>query len=189
MREFNAIIVGVGGQGVMTAGQILASTFIKTYPNFNVFMTEVFGEAQRTGPISSQVRLTTEESPLITPGTANLILALEPLEGFRYLHHLAPQGTLVLNLKPVFPIESLSRVCSYPDLKKALQKLKQSIRLIFFHNERAWCNIEALGLAFREGLLPVGKNQLKKAIKEVQPRLSQTNLKIFEEIIKKNCSR
>ena len=53
-RITNILVVGIGGQGVMTAAEMLARTALSQ--GYDVKKTEVAGMAQRGGVVSSHVR-------------------------------------------------------------------------------------------------------------------------------------
>ncbi|MCW9039389.1 MAG: 2-oxoacid:acceptor oxidoreductase family protein, partial [Rhodospirillales bacterium] len=63
----NILVVGIGGQGVMTASEILSQAAISL--GLDVKKTEVAGMAQRGGVVTSHVRFGTRVlSPVIAPG-------------------------------------------------------------------------------------------------------------------------
>lgn len=98
----NILVVGIGGQGVMTATEILASAAIAL--GFDVKKTEVAGMAQRGGVVSSHLRFGPKVlSPQIMPGTADLLVAFEAAEGLRWCHMLKPGGLVLLNTAHLVP--------------------------------------------------------------------------------------
>ena len=81
----NILVVGIGGQGVMTATEILAEAAIAL--GHDVKKTEVAGMAQRGGVVSSHLRFGTRVlTPQITPGTADVLLGFESAEAMRWQH-------------------------------------------------------------------------------------------------------
>jgi len=126
MMNKNILIAGVGGQGAIFASRLLAEYAIA----HNIFVNtcETIGMAQRGGSVLSHVRLgktvppvSNEEnpifadrrkykriyrpeniiSPLIYPGSANVILAFEPLEALRYVHYLSEGGRIISSSVPI----------------------------------------------------------------------------------------
>lgn len=98
----NILVVGTGGQGVMTATEILAEAAIAF--GHDVKKTEVAGMAQRGGVVSSHLRFGTRVlSPQITPGTADVLLGFEAAEGMRWRHMLRPNGLALLNTGRLVP--------------------------------------------------------------------------------------
>lgn len=98
----NILVVGIGGQGVMTATEILAEAAIAL--GHDVKKTEVAGMAQRGGVVSSHLRFGPKVlSPQIMPGTADLLVAFEAAEGMRWCHMLRPGGLVLMNTARLVP--------------------------------------------------------------------------------------
>ena len=98
----NILVVGIGGQGVMTATEILAEAAIAQ--GHDVKKTEVAGMAQRGGVVSSHLRFGPKVlSPQITPGTADILLAFEAAEGMRWRHMLRPGAIALVNSGKLVP--------------------------------------------------------------------------------------
>ena len=110
----NILIVGTGGQGVMTASEILAEAAIAL--GHDVKKTEVAGMAQRGGVVSSHLRFGPQVlSPQITPGTADVILAFEAAEALRWNHMLKAGALSLINTgRLVPPVVNLGHF-EYPD--------------------------------------------------------------------------
>lgn len=98
----NILVVGVGGQGVMTATEILAEAAIAL--GHDVKKTEVAGMAQRGGVVSSHLRFGQRVlSPQITPGQADVLLGFEAAEGMRWQHMLRAGGLALMNTGRLVP--------------------------------------------------------------------------------------
>ena len=98
----NILVVGVGGQGVMTATEILAEAAIAL--GHDVKKTEVAGMAQRGGVVSSHLRFGPKVlSPQIAPGTADVLLAFEAAEGMRWRHMMRPDALALINTGNLTP--------------------------------------------------------------------------------------
>lgn len=110
----NILVVGTGGQGVMTATEILAEAAIAL--GHDVKKTEVAGMSQRGGVVSSHLRFGPRVlSPQITPGSADLLLGFEAAEAMRWRHMLRAEGLVLMNSgRLVPPIVELG-VYDYPD--------------------------------------------------------------------------
>ena len=92
----NILVVGIGGQGVMTATEILAEAAIAL--GHDVKKTEVAGMAQRGGVVSSHLRFGTKVlSPQIAVGQADILLGFEAAEGMRWQHMLKPGCVALMN--------------------------------------------------------------------------------------------
>jgi len=92
----NVMVCGIGGQGVMTAAEILAQTAISL--GFDTKKTEVAGMAQRGGVVTSHVRFGPRVlSPSIPAGEADVLLGFEPAEAMRWAAHVRPEGVVMVN--------------------------------------------------------------------------------------------
>jgi indolepyruvate ferredoxin oxidoreductase beta subunit len=117
IQTTNILVVGIGGQGVMTASEILSEAAISQ--GFEVKKTEVAGMSQRGGIVSSHVRFGPRVlSPEIAPGEADILVGFEAAEAMRWSHYLRqgePGGIAMINrLKLSPPIVSLG-LFDYPD--------------------------------------------------------------------------
>jgi len=119
--EFNIVLAGVGGQGILTTAQALSRAALRR--GWHVKQAEVHGMSQRGGAVHSHLRLADHElaSDLIPLGQADMILAAEPMEALRYVQYLAETGVIVSNTVPVVNIpnyggveEILDRIARHP---------------------------------------------------------------------------
>ena len=110
----NILVVGIGGQGVMTATEILAEAAIAL--GFDAKKTEVAGMAQRGGVVSSHLRFGQRVlSPQITAGSADLLLAFEAAEALRWCHFLKPGAVVLMNTAKLVPPVVNIGLYDYPD--------------------------------------------------------------------------
>lgn len=113
MNVFNIVIAGVGGQGVLMASKVLAESALAS--GMDVKQNEVHGMAQRGGSVISFVRIGERvHSPVVMPGTADILISFEPLEALRYSHYLKPGGKLVYNKVAINPSTVASGMATYP---------------------------------------------------------------------------
>ena len=109
----NILVVGIGGQGVMTATEILAEAAISL--GHDVKKTEVAGMAQRGGVVSSHLRFGERVlSPQIAPGEADLIVGFEAAEALRWIHYLRPGGRVLMNTARLVPPVVSGGLYDYP---------------------------------------------------------------------------
>lgn len=110
----NILVVGVGGQGVMTATEILATAAISM--GHDVKKTEVAGMAQRGGVVSSHLRFGPRVlSPQIAVGEADVLLAFEAAEAMRWQHYLKPGGVVLMNVAKLKPPVVELGLFNYPE--------------------------------------------------------------------------
>ena len=113
-RITNILVVGIGGQGVMTAAEMLARTAISQ--GYDVKKTEVAGMAQRGGVVSSHVRFGPKVySPQIDAGEADLLIGFEAAEALRWLPYLRPTGVAMVNTLRIAPPVVSVGLYDYPD--------------------------------------------------------------------------
>ena len=87
-RVYNVLIVGVGGQGIILASDVLGKVAAKH--GYDVKKNEIHGMAQRGGSVSSHVRFgKTVRSPIIKIGEADILLSFEQIETLRYFPFLS----------------------------------------------------------------------------------------------------
>jgi len=112
------ILAGVGGQGILSIGAIVARACIRE--GFRAKQSETHGMSQRGGSVVAHLRLSDEpiRSDMIPRGVADLIVSLEPLEGLRYLDYLSPRGHLVTAEDPIRNFDA------YPETEKVLQAVR-----------------------------------------------------------------
>jgi len=113
-KTTNILVVGTGGQGVMTAAEILAQVAIGQ--GLDVKKTEVAGMAQRGGVVTSHVRFGAKVlSPEIVCGEADILVGFEAAEAMRWCHYLRPGGVAMVNtLRLTPPVVSVG-LFDYPD--------------------------------------------------------------------------
>ncbi len=117
----NILIVGVGGQGIILASELLATVAMTA--GHDVKQSEVHGMAQRGGSVSSHVRFGEQvSSPTIAPGEADVLLAFEMLESMRWVDFLSAKGAAVVNRQKIDPMTVASGKADYPaHIESALQ--------------------------------------------------------------------
>jgi indolepyruvate ferredoxin oxidoreductase beta subunit len=132
MNKFDFLLVGVGGQGVLLASDILAEVGLRA--GYDVKKSEVHGMAQRGGSVVSHVRWARKVlSPLIGLGEVDYLLALEKLEALRYIEMLRPEGTVIVNDHRIPPISVSSGNDEYPDdqrVRRALSEVTDDIQFV-----------------------------------------------------------
>lgn len=123
-KNMNILLVGVGGQGTILASKILSSAALSQ--GYAVKMSEIHGMAQRGGSVVTQVRLGEQiNSPVIDEGEADLIVAFEQLEAYRWAHHLKEGGVLIVNNQKIIPLPVLIGSAVYPD--NIIQHLRERV--------------------------------------------------------------
>ncbi|MBM7581518.1 indolepyruvate ferredoxin oxidoreductase beta subunit [Caldicoprobacter guelmensis] len=184
MDTKSILIVGVGGQGTLLASKVLGSLFMDL--GYDVKISEVHGMAQRGGSVVTHVRYGTKVfSPLVEPGTADILLAFEKMEALRWIHFLKEEGRAVINLQEIEPMPVIMGTYEYPkDLEGRIREVCPNV--IFFDAlavARELGNIKVTNMALIGVLakvLGIGSEAWEKAIKMVvPPKTAEVNLKAF----------
>jgi len=111
--KIDFLIGGVGGQGALTASDILAE--VGMFAGYDVKKSEVHGFSQRGGVVESHVRWGEKVlSTLGEQGRIDVLLALEMLEGARWASHLKPGGLAIVSRQELMPISVSSGDAHYP---------------------------------------------------------------------------
>ncbi len=112
-NKLDFLIGGVGGQGALTASDILAE--VGMFAGYDVKKSEVHGFSQRGGVVESHVRWGDEVlSTLGEEGRIDVLLALEMLEGARWASYLKPGGLAIVSRQELIPISVSSGNAHYP---------------------------------------------------------------------------
>ncbi|MCL1915502.1 MAG: indolepyruvate oxidoreductase subunit beta [Desulfovibrionaceae bacterium] len=110
----NILIVGVGGQGVIMASDILADVALAA--GFDAKKSEVHGMSQRGGIVSSHVRYGDKiYSPLIAKGQAEILISFELAEALRWQDYLTPTGQIIVSRIRLVPPVVTMGMAEYPD--------------------------------------------------------------------------
>jgi len=117
----NVLAVGVGGQGLITFGRVLAEAAILN--GVKVLTAEVHGMAQRGGSVVTHIRLGDVESPLIPLNGAHVIVSMELLEAARYINYANKNTLLILNKRLIRP--NIPGV-KMPKMDEIIKKIKST---------------------------------------------------------------
>ncbi|MBW2367476.1 MAG: indolepyruvate oxidoreductase subunit beta [Deltaproteobacteria bacterium] len=121
----NILIVGTGGQGVITASEILCDVAMSG--GFDTKKSEIHGMSQRGGVVTSHVRYGRQVfSPLIQEGDADILLSFELAETVRWIHFLKPEGRVISNLQRIVPPAVSSGSGKYPEDAEAIIKARSN---------------------------------------------------------------
>ncbi|WNY27643.1 indolepyruvate oxidoreductase subunit beta [Methanolapillus ohkumae] len=183
--KYDIVICGVGGQGAILASDILGKA--ATYENMAVQAAETHGMAQRGGSVENHVRIGSAYGSLIPQKSADLMIALEPVEAVRYAHLMKPNGIILLNTEPVYPFTVTTGKASYPDVFEMIQKLSAHFKVIPMDatkiaekaGNRQATNVIMIGAA--SNFIPIPEQTFKECIRAlVPPKFLEVNLKAFE---------
>lgn len=188
--KFNLVVVGYGGQGVLSLAEIIGRAAIEE--GYEVRAVEVHGLSQRGGALQCHVRFGKEIfSPLVKKAGADLIIALDALEALRACYYANKKtvvltDTKLLNPKPV-PEKTLDSKIVLEEVKKFAKVEAVNVSEIVekLTGEASMSNIFMLGYAVKKKLLPISKENAWKAVTQrIRPQFLEANKKVFEEAFK-----
>jgi indolepyruvate ferredoxin oxidoreductase beta subunit len=179
----SVLLVGVGGQGTILAGDVLAK--VAAASGLDVKLSEVHGMSQRGGSVDTTVRFGRKVlSPVIDPGGAGHLVAFEIIEAARWLPFLAPGGTLLVNSRTIPPLPVLTGALPPP---AGLREILADEGGVFVDAEALACeaatprsaNVVLLGALSTR--LPFAGDVWRKVIStRVPTRAVRANLDAFE---------
>jgi indolepyruvate ferredoxin oxidoreductase beta subunit len=114
-NTYDIYFVGVGGQGILTIGEVIAETAYRKGIPVSFYPTK--GMAQRGGFVKAQLRLGREASgPAIPEKGADLVIATEVSEALKAVRYVKPEGDFVLYGHMWAPTAVMLGKAPYPKL-------------------------------------------------------------------------
>lgn len=184
-KEANILFVGVGGQGTISASNLLSAALIEL--GYDVKMSEVHGMAQRGGSVSTQVRYGEKvHSPLIEKGTSDYIISFEKSESGRWLEFLKENGTVISSDHEIRPYSVNMGKEVYPEgIIEEMQEKGYHVKSVDAQNKAIElgnakvANMVLLGILAKD--LGLEKNLLNRLIEQYfKPALQEVNLKAMD---------
>jgi indolepyruvate ferredoxin oxidoreductase beta subunit len=184
--NYNIIIVGLGGQGLITLTKILGEAAL--FEGLDVKTSELHGLSQRGGSVETSIRFGPKVySPLVRQGGADLIISLEIQEVLKARYYSTKKSTIFLIndfFKPIPGAKSLSQ-------KKILRELRRSSKKQILIPANRLCQeklgkevvagVYLISLATFEKLIPLKPNSIFEGIKKIIPeKYLELNLKAHE---------
>ena len=183
---FDILIVGVGGQGVLLASEIISAVAMDA--GLDVKKSEVHGMSQRGGVVNSHVRIAEKVySPTIHYGQADIILAFEQAEGLRAIDWMKKDGVAIASTTTLIPaIVTSTKGLHYPE--NAIERMKAKAERVVgveadkiageLGNPRL---VNTILLGVMSNFMPFAEDQWTKVIREkVKERFVEINLVAFE---------
>ncbi|AIF69465.1 indolepyruvate oxidoreductase [Palaeococcus pacificus DY20341] len=194
MREYNIVITGVGGQGVLTASNILGWAALRA--GHKVRLGEVHGMSQRFGSVISYVRFGEDVYGAMVPeGKADVLMSFEPVEALRYINYLKKGGMVVVNTSPIPPVQVSMGKATYPSIEEIKKVVEEDFKAkwIGFNAEKlaleaghvVTTNTVLIGALTQVPEFPLGEDHVREVIRiSVPPKAVDMNMKAFDLGIK-----
>lgn len=126
MRDpFNILVAGVGGQGNLVCGRVLAEASVQS--GLRPVVGDTFGASRRGGSVLTHLRIgKTDWAPLIPKGEVDILLGLEPLEALRAALEFAGDRTVAITSQTKIPtVDVNNEEREYPSLDKITELLNK----------------------------------------------------------------
>lgn len=181
----NVLVVGVGGQGILLAGELLARVALNA--GLDVKKSEIHGMAQRGGSVNSQVRFgALVPSPVVPEGETHVLLAFEKLEPLRWLPFCGKDTVAIVNDHTIHSLTTATSLETYPaNVEEELRARFSRVTMVpglaiarELGNPRV-VNVLLLGLLAKSLSFP--KDAWIQALSQrLPPKLLEVNLAAFE---------
>ncbi|MEJ2364999.1 MAG: indolepyruvate oxidoreductase subunit beta [Deltaproteobacteria bacterium] len=179
---------GVGGQGTLLATRVLGEAALVA--NIPVVVSEIHGMAQRGGVVESAVVMGEVQSPVISDGEVDILMAFEPLEALRAARKCSARSLVICNTSPVAPFSVSSGRDQYPDVAGMMQAISQLVNNLIAYDARALAreagselsvNMVMLGTLMRHAKMPFDEKVVKKVLNtRTKKAFLEINLKAFD---------
>lgn len=186
-ENLRIFLTGVGGQGTLLASRLLGEAALAA--GFNPMVSETHGMAQRGGVVVSTVVLGNLQSPLISPGEADIVLGFEALEAFRALDRCHTGSLVIANSATLVPYPVAIGQAKYPSVDQMFQRLAEHVGglLAFDAGELARqagsplaVNMVLLGALAATDSLPIPAEAILTVVRtQTKEKFLASNLKAF----------
>ena len=184
----NLLLTGVGGQGTITLGDLIAERAMELGLPVSVFHSR--GMAHRGGRVAGEIRIASRPgqrlAARLSPGGADVLVGMEVGETINSLPFLREGGLALLIDYRYVPSESALKKEAYPDLQKAVELFsRRTPRLFAVVRPPAPVNLFALGClsaALPEEMDPQGifeAEGLEETIRGFLKKNTEANLEVF----------
>lgn len=187
IKNFNIVIVGTGGQGLITLLKILAEAAM--LQGLDAKTSELHGLSQRGGSVECHIRFGRNVySPLVEAGGADLVIALEQNEALRAAYYGSKTKTIFLiNKLSILSLASFGKAIIIDRIKEELEKFsKKTVILDASETVKketgavVMTGIHMLGYGVHNNLIPLKEKFVLSAIKKtVKGKYLEQNLKVF----------
>jgi len=179
-------LVGVGGQGIITASRIIGDAAI--FAGKNVLLSETHGMAQRGGSVVCTARIGDVNSPLIPDGKADLILSFELLETMRALCKANKNTLVISSTEKIVPLSVSTKKLRYPTIEEIGVQVRKVAKDFLSIDTRKFAedsavpmssNIVIVGALAGTGITGIDRRHFEKAIEMNISRWVPENLDAF----------
>jgi indolepyruvate ferredoxin oxidoreductase beta subunit len=200
LKKFSVVVVGVGGQGIMTIGDVLKK--VGQRKGWIVVGTETRGASQREGSVENSVRFaildpgeerserTSVMSPLVPLAGADLLIAMETNEALRGAKYVSPKTGVLINLYEILPPQAIAenwKGASFDEVVQVMKTFSDDVKVLGANEisrkefgDFSMSNMILLGAALSMGKLPLGIDEVKEVLEEEMQGSARDAVKAME---------
>ncbi|MBM4301489.1 MAG: pyruvate ferredoxin oxidoreductase [Deltaproteobacteria bacterium] len=181
-------LTGVGGQGTLLASRLLGEAAMAA--GYNPMVSETHGMAQRGGIVVSTLVLGDLQSPLISPGEADIMLGFEALEAFRALDRCHAKTLVIANTATMAPYPVAIGQARYPSVAQMFRRLAEQVGALLAFDAGTLArqagsplavNMVILGALAATDSLPIAAEDILSVIRRgTKEKFLASNLQAFE---------
>ena len=164
MKQFDMYIVGLGGQGVLTIGDLLAHAGMNKNMEVNFYPTK--GMSQRGGFVQGQVRFgRANAGPSLPPKGADLVVAMERSEALKGVRFAKEGADFLLYDDTWMTTNVILKKDTYPALDVVEKEIKAANVNLYCLSSENLPRID--GVAVRANMFILGALLSNTALKEL----------------------
>lgn len=168
-KNFNIVIAGVGGQGVVTLTTLIAETAL--LEGKEVRTSELHGLSQRGGSVETHVRIGKKVySPLVV--SADLIFSLEIIEALRKMNYASSKTKFLINGYSI----SYQGAPSDKEISEKMKTIKNKKYIIPASKicqeklgKEVLSGVFLLGFALQNKMIPLNPDSIIKVMEKLMP--------------------
>ena len=128
---YSIMVAGVGGQGNLVCGRIIAEAAV--LQGLRPVVGDTFGASRRGGGVVTHIRIGKQDwGPLIPKGAVDVLLGFEPVEALRAATRYAEKKTIaIVSMTPVPPANVTSGNLSYPKIEDIQEELESICKNVY----------------------------------------------------------
>jgi indolepyruvate ferredoxin oxidoreductase beta subunit len=154
-------------------------------------MSEIHGMSQRGGVVSTELKIGDSRNSIIEAGSADLLIAFEPMEALRAVSKASKDTYVITNTSPIMPFNIQGSPVPYPEVSEILRELESKVKHVYAIDAEKIAkeaghvlslNMVMLGGAAAVSGFPIEKKVIMESMKENLPEKSiPINMKAFED--------
>ncbi|MEA5059248.1 MAG: 2-oxoacid:acceptor oxidoreductase family protein [Candidatus Pelethousia sp.] len=186
---YNIYMVGLGGQGILTIGDVLSQAALRKGIDVNFYPTK--GMSQRGGFVQGQLRLGDKLGPALPPKGADLVIAMERSEALKGVRFAKEDSDFLLFDDNWYTTAVLTNKAAYPAAEMVQNEIKPFTKNLLFigkdmlpelNGRTVFANMFVIGVALARTRLQefVSYSDVAETIRRMFPKAIESNLTALE---------